>query len=132
MRYIIKNINVWSMMKTSFLFFFVFGLLFDILYIVYFGLSSSEFFGFFNRSPNVFMSLYFLFSLAVSFGVFMSIVAGIASAIFNLTSDFFGGIRVCLKAENIFDVNYLRELPLTEEDEPLPESNIAGDENCEK
>ena len=58
MRYIIKNINVWSMVKTSFLFFFVFGILFDILYIVYFGLNSSGIFGFFERSPNVLMSLY--------------------------------------------------------------------------
>ncbi|MFC1492829.1 DUF3566 domain-containing protein [candidate division KSB1 bacterium] len=131
MRYIIKNIHVWSMMKTSFLFFFVFGLLFDILYIVYFGLSSSGLFGFFERSPNLLLSLYFLFSLAVSFGVFMSIVFGVVSTIYNFTSDFFGGIRVCLKVENIFDANYLRELELTEGEEPAADPKNPGVKDCE-
>ncbi|MCP4727201.1 MAG: hypothetical protein GY863_19340 [bacterium] len=131
MRYIIKSIHVWSMMKTSFLFFFVFGILFDILYIVYFGLSSSGLFGFFERSPNVLVSIYFLFSLAVSFGVFMSIVFGVASTIFNLTSDFFGGIRICLKAENIFDANYSRELPLSEEQEPATDREDQGETESE-
>ncbi len=121
MNYIVKNINVWSIIKTSFMYFFILGIFIDIIYLYFYGLNPPSALIPYNRSTNPLIILYFLFSFAVTLGAFMALFSGFTSTIYNVTSGFFGGIKVCLRSEDIMDTRYLSNL--VEEEIPLDNEN---------
>lgn len=117
MKYKIRSINVCSVVRFSFIYFFLLGIIFDILFISFFGLppknlslkAGAEKMGL----PE---AMLIMISFAVTFGFVMSIFSGFGTLVYNLTSSTIGGICLKLRPDDILDTD-----PVTTIKTPIPE-----------
>ncbi|MFC1477286.1 hypothetical protein ACFL6L_02355 [candidate division KSB1 bacterium] len=113
MKYIVRSINFFSVVRIFFILFFLLGILIDIIYLMIFGLPAVErsiLFSPLFGSMGVVEAILFLVSFAVAFGAFMAVFAGVAALLYNLASNVMGGLRLCLKTENLLDTENVTQI----------------------
>jgi len=123
MKYYLNKINVWSVVKIFFNLFFFFGIFLDIILIGVYGLNGSALPSFFNISPNIFMILYFLFSFAITLGVTGGLFFGLLTVFYNLTTQLYTGIKICVESEDLLEV---RQFQRSLEEEKRNIENTSG------
>jgi len=113
--------NVFSVMKFSFLYFLIFAVIVAVLFLFLYGLPPADLglteAGADNTRMSVLGTVLMMGSFAVTFGVLMSIVFGLGALFYNLTSGAFGGINVSMRKANHLDTDLVTQIktPLTDE-----------------
>lgn len=108
MKYIVQKINVWSTIRLFFNLFFFLGILIDVAIFGMYGFNVGNLPSILNISSNIFVVLYFLFSFAITLGVVAGIFFGFMAALYNITADIYGGIKVCVSSEDLMEIRNLQ------------------------
>jgi hypothetical protein len=109
--YELKNVDVWSVVKITFILSFVIGLIFGVFYffimlfVTQFAATiggsgvESEFFRF-----GGIIGFFMIFFIAIFTAVFYTIISAIFAALYNLIAGWTGGFRINLAAERVDEV----------------------------
>jgi len=114
MNYIVRSIKVLSVIKITFIYFFLLGIFFDLIYLLAVGLPPRNLNAALSNSVFERMSagegIIFMITFAVTFAAFMAMFLGLSALIYNLTSGATGGLRVTLKTENLLQTENILQI----------------------
>jgi len=106
MIYQIQKVNVWSVMKISFVIFAVLGLIVGIFYAIFFAFmgqlmefAAPEEVGRMSGLFTGIMGIFITFILAIFYAVFGSLMTALFAGLYNLLARGFGGIELHMEPQ---------------------------------